>query len=66
MYVRDYKAVRLRPHTEKTPNDPTIRAKFDTYRFADHKEAMIDLLQRVTRFSVEAMKIVAAMKAEKR
>ena len=25
-------------HKEKKPKDPTIREKFDTYRFADHKE----------------------------
>jgi predicted helicase len=46
--------------------DPTIREKFNTYRFADHKEKVIDLLMRVTRVSVETMKIVEAMKAEKR
>jgi predicted helicase len=46
--------------------DPTIRAKFNTYRFADHKEKVIDLLLRVTRVSVETMEIVEAMKSEKR
>jgi predicted helicase len=46
--------------------DPTIRAKFNTYRFADHKEKVIDLLMRVTRVSVETMEIVEAMKSEKR
>ena len=56
----------LDQYKEKTPKDPTIRAKFDTYRFADHKEKVIDLLDRVARVSVETMKIVAAMKAEKR
>ncbi len=43
------------------PKDPTIREKFNTYRFADHKEKVIDLLKRVTRVSVETMKIVDAM-----
>lgn len=56
----------LDQYNEKTPKDPTIRAKFNTYRFADHKETVIDLLDRVTRVSVETMKIVAAMRAEKR
>jgi predicted helicase len=51
---------------EKTPKDPTIREKFNTYRFADHKEKVIDLLMRVTRVSVETMEIVEAMKKEKR
>jgi gamma-glutamylcyclotransferase (GGCT)/AIG2-like uncharacterized protein YtfP len=46
----------------RQPNDPTIREKFDTYRFANHKEKVIDLLRRVTRLSVETVRIVAAMK----
>jgi predicted helicase len=56
----------LDQYKEKTPKDPTIREKFNTYHFADHKEKVIDLLKRVTRVSVETMKIVEAMKAEKR
>lgn len=56
----------LDQYKEKTPKDPTIREKFNTYRFADHKEKVIDLLKRVTRVSVETMKIVDAMQAEKR
>ena len=28
----------LDQYKEKTPKDPTIREKFNTYRFADHKE----------------------------
>lgn len=51
---------------EKTPKDPTIRARFNTYRFADHKERVIDLLTRVTRVSVETMEIVEAMREAKR
>jgi predicted helicase len=56
----------LDQYKEKTPKDPTIREKFNTYRFADHKEKVIDLLKRVTRVSVETMKIVEAMRVEKR
>jgi len=56
----------LDQYKEKTPKDPTIREKFNTYRFADHKEKVIDLLKRVTRVSVETMKIVDAMQAEQR
>ena len=51
----------LDQHKEKKPKDPTIRDKFDTYRFADHKERVIDLLARVTTVSVETMRIVDAM-----
>jgi predicted helicase len=53
----------LDQYKEKTPKDPTIREKFNTYRFADHKEKVIDLLMRVTRVSVETMEIVEAMRA---
>ena len=52
----------LDQYKEKKPKDPTIRAKFDTYRFANHKEQVIDLLRRVTTVSVETVRIVGAMK----
>jgi predicted helicase len=53
----------LDQYKEKKPKDPTIREKFDTYRFADYKEKVIDLLMRVTTVSVETVKVVEAMKA---
>ena len=52
----------LDQHKEKTPRDPTIRAKFNTYRFADYKEACIALLARVVSVSVETVAITQAMK----
>jgi hypothetical protein len=52
----------LDQYKEKKPKDPTIREKFNTYRFADYKEKVIDLLQRVTTVSVRTMKITEAMK----
>lgn len=55
----------LDQHKEKTPKDPTIRERFNTYRFADHKERVIDLLQRVTRVSVETMEIISAMSGDR-
>jgi predicted helicase len=51
----------LDQHKERTPKDPTIRARFNTDRFADHKERVIDLLRRVTRVSVETVAITQAM-----
>ena len=48
----------LDQYKERKPRDPTIAAKFDTYRFADHKERVIDLLQRVCTVSVRTMEIV--------
>jgi predicted helicase len=53
----------LDQHKESKPRDPTIREKFDTYRFADHKDKVIDLLMRVTRVSVETRGIVMTMQA---
>jgi predicted helicase len=52
----------LDQYKEKKPKAPTIREKFDTYRFADYKEKVIDLLGRVTAVSVETERITQAMK----
>ena len=51
----------LERYKEKTPKDPTIREQFNTYRFADYKEYVIDLLCRVCTVSVETMKIIGTM-----
>ena len=51
----------LDQYKEKKPRDPTIRERFNTYRFADHKEKVIDLLQRVCTVSVRTMEIVEKM-----
>ena len=56
----------LDQYKEKKPKDPTIREKFDTYRFADYKDKVIDLLMRVTTVSVETMNIVDAMREAQR
>ena len=56
----------LDQYKEKKPKDPTIREKFDSYRFADYKDKVIDLLMRVTTVSVETVKVVEAMKAASR
>ncbi|BEV11056.1 hypothetical protein ATDW_15520 [Asticcacaulis sp. DW145] len=56
----------LDQYKKKTPKDKTIREKFNTYRFADYKETVIDLLQRVTTVSVKTVAITEAMRAVKR
>lgn len=56
----------LDQHKEKTPRDPTVREKFNTYRFADHKEEMIKLLARVITVSLETVKITEAMRTLER
>jgi len=53
----------LDQHKEKTIKDPTVREKFNTYRFADYKESMITLLAKVVRVSVETNAITEAMRA---
>ncbi len=55
----------LDQYKEKKPKDPTIAEKFNTYRFADYKEHVIDLLQKVCTVSIETMKIIEEMKKEK-
>lgn len=52
----------LDQHKEKTPKDRAVRERFSVYRFADHKEHVVDLLRRVTTVSVETMKIVEEMR----
>ena len=51
----------LDQYKERKPKDPTIAEKFNTYRFADHKERVIDLLQRVCAVSLWTMNIVDQM-----
>jgi len=51
----------LDQHKEKRPRDPTIRELFNTYRFADYKEKVIDLLDRVCTVSVRTMELIAQM-----
>ena len=51
----------LDQYKEKKPRDPTIRERFNTYRFADYKEDVIDLLRRVCTVSVRTMEIVDGM-----
>ena len=54
----------LDQYKERKPKDPTIAEKFNTYRFADYKEQVIDLLQRVCAVSVRTMEIVDGMAKE--
>jgi len=52
----------LDQYKEKKPSDKTIAEKFNTYRFADYKEHVIDLLMRVCNVSVKTMEIIAEMR----
>ena len=48
----------LDQYKEKKPRDPTILERFNTYRFADHKESVIDLLRRVCTVSAFTTSVV--------
>jgi len=39
--------------------------KFNTYRLADYKEHVIELIKKITTVSVETMKIIREMESEK-
>ena len=51
----------LDQYKEKKPKDPTIAKLFNTYKFADYKQQVIDLLQRVCTVSVKTMEIIQQM-----
>jgi predicted helicase len=52
----------LDQYKESQPRDPAIRQHFNTYRFTDYKEHVIDLLQRVTTVSIETQRIITQMR----
>ena len=54
----------LDQYKERKPRDPTIAERFNTYRFADHKERVIDLLGRVCAVSAFTSAIVAELGAQ--
>ncbi|MDD2810233.1 type ISP restriction/modification enzyme [Rhodoferax sp.] len=56
----------LDQYKEKKPKDPTLREQFDTYRFADHKENVINLLMRVTTVSLDTVHCTTAMQQTSR
>jgi predicted helicase len=51
----------LNQYGERKPRDKMIRERLDTYRFADHKEHVIDLLCRVCTVSIETVRVVVEM-----
>ncbi len=51
----------LEYYRERRPRDPTILKLFDTYRFSDYKEQVVDLLQKVCTVSTKTMEIIKQM-----
>jgi predicted helicase len=56
----------LDQYKEKTPKDPTIKEKFNTYRFIDHKEQVIELLGKVCQISIETVELIQELENIKR
>ncbi|HEX8396688.1 MAG TPA: type ISP restriction/modification enzyme [Pyrinomonadaceae bacterium] len=54
----------LDQYKEKKPQDATIAERFNTYKFEDYKEQVIDLLKRVCTVSVRTMEIINRMPKE--
>jgi len=54
----------LEQYKEKKIKDQTVAEKFDTYRFADYKEQVIDLLMRVCTVSVRTVEIIGKMEKQ--
>jgi predicted helicase len=48
-------------YQEKSPKDQTIAAKFNTYRFADYKSQVTDLLKRICTVSIATVEITDKM-----
>jgi hypothetical protein len=53
---------RLDQYKEKKPKNKTIAEKFNSYRFANYKDKVIDLLTRGCTITVETMAIIEEMK----
>jgi len=51
----------LEYYKERRSKDPTIFQKFNTYRFADYKDHVIDLLARICTVSVKTVQIIGEM-----
>ena len=51
----------LDQYKERKPRDSTIAERFNAYRFADHKERVIDLLRLVCAVSAKTVEIVGRM-----
>jgi predicted helicase len=52
----------LDQYKEKTPKDLTLCEQFNSYRFTEHKEQIIELLDRVCQVSMETMVAIERIK----
>ena len=56
----------LDQHKEHKPKDPVIAASFTISRLATFKDSVIELIGRVTRVSMETVRITEEMRAASR
>ena len=56
----------LDQYKERKPRDATLREEFNAYKFADHKERVIDLLGRVCAVSAKTMDAVERLSGLRR
>jgi predicted helicase len=54
----------LDQYKERKPKDATIAERFNTYKFEDYREQVIDLLKRIANVSIKTMKIINQMPKE--
>jgi predicted helicase len=54
----------LDQYKEKKPRDKTIAEKFNTYKFADYKEKVIDLIKKICAVSVKTVEIIEKMEQQ--
>ncbi|VEP12533.1 DNA or RNA helicase of superfamily II (fragment) [Hyella patelloides LEGE 07179] len=52
-------------YKEKKPRDKTIAEKFNNYRFADYREEISELIQKICDVTVKTMKIIEQMNSKK-
>jgi predicted helicase len=64
--IGNYSAIELilDQHKEKKLSNPVTAEKFNTYRFIDYIDKVIDIIKRITTVSLETMKIINQMENE--
>jgi len=51
-------------YKEKNPSDPTVKEKFNNYKFSDYKPTVIDLIMRICTVSIMTVEIQDEMEKE--
>ena len=59
--MKDQQKLVLQHLVEKLTEKEATAEKFNTYKFADYKDPVIELIKKVTTVRVETMKIIKEM-----